>query len=301
MSVRELLVLVAMCLVWGFHFIVIKLAVAEIPPIFYAAIRMTLVAILMSPFLRWRRGEMAPVLVAGICLGAINYALMFNGVKFGTASSAAIAMELYVPFATILSIIFLHEKIGVPRILGIAFAFAGVALIALGKPADVGPDTRIALGIAFVAAGAFSEAVGAILIKKSPGFKAHQLLAWFAVMGTISLWSFTAIFETDQLPALAKTNHLLIAFAILYSAIGGSIFGHTAYYWLLQRLPISVVAPSVLLTTFFAVVFGIVLLDEPFSLRMVIGGLMVIAGVGVVILRNTKKQDIKTPVSPAEV
>ena len=52
------MILIGMCAVWGFHFVVIKLAVAQAPPIFYAAIRMTLVAALMSPFLRWRRGAM---------------------------------------------------------------------------------------------------------------------------------------------------------------------------------------------------------------------------------------------------
>ena len=58
----------------------------------------------------------------------------------------------------------------------------------------------------------------------------------------------------------------------------------------MQRLPVSVVAPSVLLTTIFAVFFSVLLLGDPFGPRMAVGGLMTLAGVGVVLLRNIKKQ-----------
>lgn len=301
MSAREISVLIGMCLVWGFHFVVIKVAVGELPPIFYAAVRMTLVALLMSPFLRWRAGTMLPVLCAGICLGAVNYGFMFTGLKYATASSAAIALELYVPFATILSIIFLGDRIGLPRILGIAFAFTGVAIIASGKSGDASNDAQIGFGVLLVACGAFTEAVGAILVKKATGFKPHELLAWFSVVGCAGLWLMTMVFETGQPEAFAASDKWLIAGAIVYSAIGASVFGHSAYYWLLQRLPVSVVAPSVLLTTMIAVFFGVILLGDPFGPRMVIGAVLVLSGVATVIFRNTQKKAAITPLSDDEI
>ena len=297
MNARELSIWLAMCLVWGFHFVVIKVAVGELPPIFYAAIRMTLVAALLSPFLRWRRGHMIRVLSAGLCLGALNYAFMFTGMKFATASTAAIAMELYVPFATILSILFLGDRIGWRSGLGVAFAFAGVAIIAVGNNGDAGSEARIGIGVGLVAAGALAEAIGAVLVKKSTRFKPIELLAWFAVVGAVGLWLMTSVVESGQREALAASDKWLVVGAILYSAFGGSIFGHTAYYWLLQRLPVSVIAPSVLLTTVIAVFFGVLLLGDPIGPRLFAGGAMVLAGVGVVILRRAKKQDIKVAVT----
>lgn len=290
MSVRELVVLLIMCVVWGFHFIVIKIAVTEIPPMFYAAMRMTLVAVMMTPFLRWRPGQMLRVLGGGLCLGAVNYSLMFTGMKFATASTAAIAIELYVPFATILSILFLGDSLGWRRGLGIALAFGGVAIVALGQAEDSGPEARIGLGVGLVAAGAFMEAIGAVFVKRATAFKPHELLAWFGVIGTIALWICTFLLEDGQGAALAAADKTMIIGAILYSAIVASIFAHSAYYWLLQRLPVSVVAPSVLLTTVLAVFFGVMLLGDPFGPRMIIGGLMTLAGVGVVLLRSAKKQ-----------
>lgn len=295
MTSREIGVLLGMCIVWGLHFVVMKLAVGELPPIFYAAIRMTLVAALMAPFLRWRPGAMKIVFAAGVCLGALNYAFMFTGISYATASTAAIAIELHVPFATILSVIFLKDVIGWKRLIGISLAFAGVAVIALGKNESVDPEARIPLGVGLVACGAFVEAVGAVLVKKSKGFKPLQLLAWFALVGACGLWLLTGIFEQGQAAALRESDKTVVIGAVLYSAIGGSILGHSAYYWLLQRLPVSVVAPSVLLTTVIAVISGVVLLGDPFGWRMVAGGLMVLAGVGFVLLRNTRKQDIKAP------
>ncbi|MEM9617249.1 MAG: DMT family transporter [Pseudomonadota bacterium] len=290
-----------MCLVWGFHFVVIKTAVAELPPIYYAAIRMTLVAALLAAFLRWRPGHMVRVLTGGLCLGAVNYALMFSGVKFATASAAAVAMELYVPFATILSIFFLGDKLGWRRAVGIGLAFTGVAIIALGKQDDVGAETHIALGIGFVSAGAFAEAIGAVLVKKSTAFKPLELLAWFSLVGATGLWILTFTFETGQLKAFAVADKTLIMGAILYSAIGGSIFGHTAYYWLLQRLPVSVVAPSALLTTLLAVFFSVLILGDPFGPPMIIGGLLTLAGVGIVLIRTARKEDMKAPVIEADL
>lgn len=286
-----------MCLLWGFHFIVIKVAVAELPPIFYAALRMTLVAVIMAAFLRWRSGHMIRVLAAALCLGAFNYALMFTGLKYATASAAAIAMELYVPFATILAMIFLGDQLGWRRGLGIAIAFAGVAVIALGENGNGGPGAHVGLGVGLVAAGAFTEAVGAIFVKKSDVFRPHELLAWFSLVGAIALWGLTALLESEQEAAFAASDKPLIIGAILYSALAASIFGHTAYYWLIQRLPITLVAPSALLTTLIAVFFGVVLLGDPFGLRFIIGGLMTLAGVGFVLLRSATKPDIKAPVS----
>jgi O-acetylserine/cysteine efflux transporter len=290
-----------MCAVWGLHFVVIKVGVNAIPPIFYAAIRMTLVAAVLSPFLRWRPHNMLRILIAGLCMGALNYAFMFSGVKLATASAAAIAIQLYMPFATVLAMIFLNDHMGWRRVLGIGLAFAGVAVIALGSKEAPGSQTHIALGVGLVAVGAFLEAIGAIIVKQLKAFKPFELLAWFSLIGAIGLWSITAIFEHGQARAFAVADKSLIISAIAYSAIGGSIIGHSAYYWLLQRLPVSTVASSLPLTMVFGVISGILILGDPVSAGLVIGSLMTFAGVGVVIFRTAKKTDIKPPLKQSGV
>lgn len=171
-----------------------------------------------------------------------------------------------------------------------AVAFAGVAVIATGDASSADPEARIGLGVGLVAGAAFFEAMGAVLVKGSTGFTPRQLLAWFSVIGTVGLVAMTTIFETGQMEAFHSADKKLLIGAVLYSAVAASIIGHATYYWLLQRLPVSVVAPSVLLTTITAVFFSVLLLGDPFGPRMAAGGLMTLAGVGVVLLRNVKKQ-----------
>lgn len=290
MSVREVFVLFSICFIWGLHFVVMKLAVGVLPPMFYAALRMALVALILSPFLVWRKGEMGLILLGGLCLGGVNYALMFTGLQYATASAAAIAIELNVPFATILAIVFLGDRPGWRRLLGITLAFAGVAVIAVGGSDGGEGDRSVGFGVGLVAAGAFAEAAGAVIVKRTVSLKPHELLAWFALIGTIALSLMSFVFEEGQGAAWAAADPTLIVGAILYSALGSSLYAHTAYYWLLQRLPISVVAPSVLFTTVIAVLSSVILLGDPFGMRMVVGGLMTLAGVGVVLFRNVKKQ-----------
>lgn len=262
-----------------------KTAVGEIPPTFYAAMRMAAVALILAPFLRWRPGKMKMLFLAALCFGCFNYVFLLNGVKLATASASAIANQLYVPFATVLSVLFLKEAIGWRRIVGISLAFAGVAIIAISRD-QAAPGVRIGIGVGLVAAATLVEAMGSILVKKATGFKPWELLAWFGLIGAPFLFVASALLERGQIAALAASDKKIVIGAILYSALIASVFGHTAYYWLIQRRPVSEIAPSSLLTTFFGIAFSVALLNEPFTLVFAVGGLMTLAGVGIVVLRT---------------
>lgn len=292
MRLREFGLLVAICLVWGFHFIVIRLTVTEVPPLFYVAVRMSVLAVIMIPFLRFPKGQILRLIGAGLGLGALNYAFLFTGLKYATASAGAVAIELSPPFATLLSVIFLKEQVGWRRTLGIALAFAGVAFIAL-RPSEA----QLGLGVGLIALGALSEASGTVLAKSVKGVKPINMLALFSIVGTCVLWPLTFIFETGQREALRPDLLPQLCAAIAYSVLLASVFGHTSYYWLLQRLPVSQVAPSLLLTTVFAVTFGVVLLHEPFTPTMIVGAMMTLTGVGIILMR-TKRSSPAAAVEP---
>ncbi|MEO0849930.1 MAG: DMT family transporter [Pseudomonadota bacterium] len=318
MSLRELTVLLVMCLVWGFHFVVIKLAVVDIPPLFYAAVRMSFLTVLLCPFLRWRPGQMLRVVAAGLCLGGLNYAFMFSGLARAPASAAALGLELYVPFATILAVLFLGDRVGVRRGLGICLSFVGVALIALASsPADMARETSsleapvaggaatlseqtMRLGIGLITLTAMAEAIGAVLVKSIRGLTPLQLLAWFALVGNIVLWPASLLLEPGALASVQSGSLLTLTGAILYSALGASLIGHASYYWLLQRLPISLVAPSGLLTTVLAVFFAIMFLGERLTTAVMVGGGLVLGGVAIILARNSHRtpvdaRPVKTP------
>lgn len=294
MSLREFAVLFLVCLIWGLHFIVMKLTIGDTAdPLFYAAMRMSIVAVLMLPWLKWHKGLMWPILGAGLGYGALNYAFMFPALGLTTASAAAITIELYVPFSIILSVLVFKDKIGFYKVLGILLAFTGVIIIASAKP-DETAGPYFLLGILLMVGAAMSEAVGAVLVKFIKNVGPLQLLAWFAVIGSAVLWPLSFFLEDNQLNAFAPENRKAFLLALAFSALGVSIVAHGSYYWLLQRLPIYIVSSTGLMTTVIAVIASAVILGEALTLNLLLGGLITLGGIGLILARNNHAAE-KTP------
>lgn len=290
------------CGLWGLHFVVIKFTVAEmgVPPLFYAALRVSLLALILLPFLKWHRGQMKAVILGGLGFGALNYAFMFPALNLTTASAAAVAIELYMPFSIILSVIFLGERIGVWRTSGAALAFIGVVLIGLGAPSEVAGPGFI-LGIAMVACGAMAEAVGAISVKSVKSVSPVQLLVWFGIVGACVLWPLSFIFEEGQMSAFAPETRVSFGLALMYSVLLVSLVAHGSYYWLLQRLPIHTVAPSGLMTTVIGVAAGILILGEAPTPILFVGAALTLSGIAVILWRNREKADAAARAKVTEV
>jgi O-acetylserine/cysteine efflux transporter len=295
MSVREFAILLMVCTFWGLHFSVMKFAVDTlgVPPLFYAALRITLVGLILMPVLRWHPGQMRAVLLGGLGFGALNYAFMFPALNLTTASAAAISIELYMPFSILLSVIFLKERLGLWRSIGAALAFIGVVIIGLGAPPEEA-QAGFALGIALMACGAMAEAMGAVCVKSVKGISPIQLLAWFGVVGGVVLWPITLFLETDQLRVLAPDTRWPFALCLAYSVGLVSLAAHGSYYWLLQRLPIHTVAPSGLLTTVIGVAGGALILGETLTTTLLIGGGVTIAGIAIILWRNRNRAVTQT-------
>ncbi len=298
MQLKEFFVLMLVCLIWGLHFIVMKVTVGQTAePLFYAASRMSFVLICLLPFLKWHHGQMLKILLGGLGYGALNYAFMFSAIELTTATAAAITIELYVPFAIILSMIFLKEDVGLWRGLGILLALIGVTVIALAKP-DEAAGPYFLLGIILMAGAALSEAIGAVSVKSVSQVKPLELLAWFAVVGTVVLWPLTLILEDNQLAAFSSENRLPFGLALAYTIILVSLIAHASYYWLLQRLPIHTVSTSGLMTTVIAMAASVLILKEPMTVEILIGGLLTFCGIGIILWRN-RQRNKKPPVDHA--
>ena len=73
---------------------------------------------------------------------------------------------------------------------------------------------------------------------------------------------------------------------MIYTAVAGSLLAHTIFYWLLQRYPVTSVAPLTVLSPVFSVVFGVTLLHDQLTPRIALGGLLTLGGVVIVALRE---------------
>lgn len=283
---RDLVLLLGITLVWGFNVIVSKVGVTEIPPLLFTVLRFTIVALALAPFLRIHRGQMGSLVVAAVLTGALHFGLSFVGLKWAeNVSSVAIAGQLGVPFTTLLSIALLGEIVRWRRWLGITLSFVGVFVMSF----DPQVTTRWG-SLALVVASAFCSSLGVIAIKKLHGFRAVELQAWLALISLPLLLVTSLQVEQPDFAALADVS-LLGWGAVLYTAIVSSIGAHTGYFYLIQRYPLTSVAPLTTLSPIFAILFSVGLLGDHLSSRIIIGGLLTLIGVFIITKRERRIVD----------
>jgi O-acetylserine/cysteine efflux transporter len=283
---RDLALLVGINLIWGVNLVVSKFGLAQIPSILFTLLRFLILAVVLVPWLRVQRGQMSALAVAAIFTGALQFALYFWGLGISTnVAAVAIASQLSVPFATLLSVALLGEVVHWRRWSGIGLSFAGVLVM--------GFDPRVASqwqSLSLVIGGAFVGCVGLIAIKKLHGFKPLELQAWIAWLSLPVLLVLSVEFERPDLSALAHISWGAWA-ALAFTALAASLVAHTGYFYLVQRYPVTSVAPVTTLSPLFSVILSVVFLGEWLSERLIIGGAITLAGVVIITLRERRLVD----------
>lgn len=276
--------LVAVNLVWSLNIVFVKLSVDAVPPMTAAFLRQLIFGLLCLPFIRIVPGKMRIILSIAAISGGMFYMLTnFALANAENVAAVAIVGQLSAPFSVILSVIFLGERIGLPRIAGIAMAFVGVLL--------VGFDPRIiheGFGLLLNGLAALVWAIGSILTRRVSDVPVRTLFAWIGLVGSITMALLSLIFEPGAMatvPDLAPDTFGAIAF----SAIGSTLIGHGGFSWLVQRHPINVVIPYTLVSPLLAVVFSALAFGAPVTALAVFGGIVTLAGVTILTLRSAKK------------
>ncbi|MCC2981547.1 DMT family transporter [Sphingomonas sp. IC4-52] len=282
MKLRDFLLLVLICLVWGYSNVLSKIVVGNwgVPPLFFAAVRFAVVIAATIPWLlpmprpRWR------ILVIGLLMGAGNFALLFIGLQTASPSAAAVVIQIGVPFTTLLSIVMLGERIHWRRGLGIALTLAGVLLV-VWNPEGV----ALSAGLWFVVGAAFTGSLGAVLMKQVEDVAPLRFQAWVGLVSFLPLALATALFEQGQWTSASAIGWPFVG-AVLFAALVVSVIGHTSYYGLIRRYEANLLAPLTLMTPLFTIAFGVMLTGDRLDLRMVAGAMLALAGVLVVALRS---------------
>jgi len=282
LKLRDFLLLVLICLVWGYSNVLSKVAVGTwaIPPLFFAAIRFAVVLVVTIPWLlpmprpRWR------IVAISLLMGAGNFALLFIGLQTATPSAAAVIIQIGVPFTTLLSVVVLGERIHWRRGVGIALTLSGVLLV-VWTPAGL----VLSSGLWFIIGAAFAGSMGAVLMKQVEDVAPLRFQAWVGLVSFLPLAIASATIENGQWASAAAIGWPFVA-AVLFAALVVSVLGHTSYYGLIRRYDANLLAPLTLMTPIFTIAFGIWLTDDRLDARMVIGTLVALTGVLVIALRS---------------
>jgi len=286
---RDLALLIAMNLIWGMNLIASKVGVGEFPPVLFTALRFGAFGVLLIPVLKLHRGQMRYLFAAAMLTGPAAFALLFTGLYLvEDASTVAIASQLSVPMSTLLSVWLLGETIRWRRTLGIVLAFGGVAVISF--------DPRVFAyweGLALVVISCFFSSLGLIYIKRLRNIRALELQAWIGLVGGPMLLVLSLLTETGQWSAMRHADAIGWA-ALFFTTVMSSLIAHTAWYYLVSRYPVTSLSPLTLLSPLFSVFFGVTLLGDHLTPRMLAGGAITLIGVFILVLREQRLVDTGT-------
>ncbi|MFT3810066.1 MAG: DMT family transporter [Micropepsaceae bacterium] len=282
MRLRDFLILVAICLVWGYSNVLSKIVIGHwgVPPLFFAAARFAIVALVTLPWLLPMPKPPLRIALIAILMGAGNFALLFLGLQTASPSAVAIVVQLAVPFTTLLSIVMLGERIHWRRGLGIALTLAGVLLV-VAKPEGM----TLSAGLWFIVAAAFAGSLGAVLMKRTDSVAPLRFQAWVGIISFAPLALATALFEQGQWDAATNAGWGFVG-ALLFAALIVSVAGHSAYYWLIGRYEANLLSPLTLMTPLATIGFGVWLTGDHIDTQMMIGAALAFVGVLIVALRT---------------
>ena len=283
MRAFDFAILMLCCLGWAGNFVVSAWALGNnpVPPFMLAAVRASIVLLVMGMYLFKPRPEkFGLLLIVCACVGPIHLGFLYTGLQTASASGSSIVSQMLIPFATILSVVFLKEKVGWVRGLAIVGAFAGV-MVMIYEPGGLKPD----IGLLYVMVAYFLMAVGSVIMKRVGNATWQQYVSWMALSVLITMVIASAVFETGHQAVWESSKRPLLITAT-YAAIGVTIVAHGQYFNMIKRYDVSLVVPLTLMVPVFACVLGVIFLKETIFLRYYIGAALILPCVYVLARRG---------------
>ncbi len=271
---------IAVAIIWGMGFVVAKAAMAHFSPILLMALRFAVTTACLAWYIRPPRALLWPLFWISLVSAALQYSLTFNGVRGIDASTAALLVQLEVPFGLLLAWLVFGDRITPKQWLGVVVAFAGAVLI-VGEPKLAGD-----LVYAFmVIGGAFTWAVGQILVKRLGDLGGFRLISGVALWATPQLFVASWLLESDQWRQV-ETASLPAWAAVVYLGVVMTALAYALWYRLLGRYSVNQVMPFLLLLPVTSVIGGILFLGESLTAKIAFGGALAIGGVALITVRR---------------
>ncbi len=261
----------------GFH-VVAKAALADLAPLALAAIRVG-VATPILLLLAWRRDRLLPsrrdlpmlALLGGLGVFG-NQVLFITGLKYTTATNAAILMTSLPVFAVAAAAGLGIERVRKERLVGIALSVAGALLLV--DPLRFTTDRGAALGNALILVNCFCYALFLVLQRRLL-IPWRTVIAWSFVFGSagvlVAAVPDLAVLQPATVPA---GTWLGVAYIILFP----TVFAYAASTWAVRRSSSALVAAYSTLQPLVAAALAASFLGERFGWVEGLGFALIVSG-----------------------
>jgi drug/metabolite transporter (DMT)-like permease len=297
-SIKVALAFIAIYIVWGSTYLAIRYAVETIPPLVTAGIRHTLAGGILLAWAcargyRPRREHWA----AGIVLGALFFLIGHGSLHWAeqhvASGLAALLIATEPMFILVLAWMSGQQKISRLSALGLAVGVVGVAIL---TGVEVSSKDTSLIGMIAVLLGSLSWAAGVVV---SPKLKlptdALARTAVPLVCGAVMLLAAAGVtgeFHGLHWSAISLKSIFGLAFLIFF----GSIVAFTAYTWLLQRCPPTLVATHTYANPIVAVLLGWLLASEPLTGRVLLASVAILGAI--VLIRRGERETERRAAEP---
>ena len=271
--------------IWGGSAVATKIALTATPPLLLAALRNGLMLIVLCVWvvakgisLKPTRGELAALFLGGL-LSASIMGLLIEGLNLTNASRAVIFMHTSPFFVAGFAHLFLFgDRVTVQKFLGLALAFSGIVALFAGKGGSGSITGDLLVISSALVLGVKLVWQKKLVMKIDPA----KLLFW-ASLTSLLLFSLASFFLEDGLIG-APSAPAILAILYLGLVIGGYCF--LVQLTMLKYFSPNLVASFSFLVPLTGVTYSILLLREPLTQGLVIGAVLVAAGILVVNYRS---------------
>ncbi len=226
-----------------------------------------------------------PFLKKGVILGLFlssGYIFQSFGLTLTTVSNTGFITGLYVVFTPVVAAVILRKNITLVEWFAVLVATVGLALLSFnGVQFGVGEFLVLISALLF----AF-HIVG--LGEWSKGLDTYALTV--IQLGTCAVVTFLASFKSG----FKAPPDSGVWWSIIYTAIFATALAFIVQTWAQSFIAPSTVGVILAAEVVFAAAFGIWLLNEPVTLRIALGGLLVLASMYLIILLDQRKESAKS-------
>jgi drug/metabolite transporter (DMT)-like permease len=278
-------VIVFLCLCWGFNQVMVKLALADIPPFTQAWVRSAIGAFIIWGYARARGISLDMrdhTLKAGIAAGllfGIEFVLIYRGLLYSTASRASLFIYC-APFTVVLGSHFLvpNDRFRWTQWAGLLMSFAGLVL-AFGMPTPAANANQLLGDVMFLCAG-IAWGLTTLVIKSSSLAQTapEKTLQYQLLISTVMLAAFAWMYGE-------RVTHVPGAMALwsmAYQTFFVVAISMLIWFTMVARYSASRLSSFTFLTPLFGVFAGHLVLGDPITpafagaVALVIGGLILV-------------------------
>jgi O-acetylserine/cysteine efflux transporter len=275
LPLRHLLLALLVMAVWGSNFVVIRIGLDHLPPLLFAALRFSVAFLSAALFLRPPAAPWRNLAAYGVLIGAGQFGMLFLAMSGHiTPGLASLVVQTQVFFTIALSMRLSGERVRPFQLAALALAAAGIVLIIWRTDGSATP-----LGIALVLIAAMGWAGGNMVARQTPGVNMLAYVVWASLFAVPPLFALSLVFE--GWPAIRDGVTRADAgtwAAVVWQAVGNTLFGYTAWGWLLSRYEAATVAPLSLLVPVFGMAASAIFLHEALPGWKLAAAALVMAG-----------------------